>query len=305
MSAALSIQEETAMVRATKVIELTVRGDGIAVLTIDDPREPVNTVTRELGEELAEIVARVENDGAIKGAVIASAKKDFVVGANIDMLKAVKLASDAEAMGRGMAELLGKIASLKKPFVAAVHGVALGGGFEIALACSAIVLSDDPSTGVGLPEVQLGLIPAANGMLRVADRAGLQVALDLALTGRRVRARRAKKLGLVDEVCPAAVLLEVACARALELARARSSDAPAKKPAPRATCARTISPLPRSRTTPSAARSSSRRRAKRPGRRPTATTRRPSGSSTCSSATGRKASPPQQRSRRNHSASSS
>ncbi|MGO8998522.1 MAG: fatty acid oxidation complex subunit alpha FadJ [Polyangiaceae bacterium] len=206
------------MVHATRVIDLAVRGDGIAVLTVNDPREPVNTLTRELAEELAAAVERIERETAIKGAVIASAKKDFVVGANIDMLKAVKLASDAEAMGRSMGELLGKIADLKKPFVAAVHGAALGGGFEIALACDAIVLSDDPSTGVGLPEVQLGLIPAANGTLRIVDRAGLKVALDLALTGRRVRAVKAKKLGLVDEVCPAALLLEVACARALALA---------------------------------------------------------------------------------------
>ena len=211
-------REEAAMVHATRVIDLAVRGDGIAVLTVNDPREPVNTLTRELAEELAAAVERIERETAIKGAVIASAKKDFVVGANIDMLKAVKLASDAEAMGRSMGELLGKIADLKKPFVAAVHGAALGGGFEIALACDAIVLSDDPSTGVGLPEVQLGLIPAANGTLRIVDRAGLKVALDLALTGRRVRAVKAKKLGLVDEVCPAALLLEVACARALALA---------------------------------------------------------------------------------------
>jgi 3-hydroxyacyl-CoA dehydrogenase/enoyl-CoA hydratase/3-hydroxybutyryl-CoA epimerase len=140
------------------------------------------------------------------------------------LLKGVKLASDAEAMGRGVAELLGRVASLKKPFVAAVHGVALGGGFEIALACHAIVLSDDPSSGVGLPEVQLGLIAAANGMLRIVDRAGLQVALDLALTGRRVRPARAKKLGLVDEVCPPAILLDVACARALELAGQRGVE---------------------------------------------------------------------------------
>jgi 3-hydroxyacyl-CoA dehydrogenase/enoyl-CoA hydratase/3-hydroxybutyryl-CoA epimerase len=218
MSAAVA-HDVVAIVRATKVLGLAVRADGIAVVTVDDPREPVNTVTPELGEELAALVERVADDAAIKGVVLASAKKDFIVGANIDLLKGVRLASDAEAMGRGMAALLGKIASLKKPFVAAVHGVALGGGFEIALACDAIVLSDDPSTGVGLPEVQLGLIPAANGMLRVADRAGLQVALDLALTGRRLRPARAKKLGLGDEVCPPAILLEVACARALELAR--------------------------------------------------------------------------------------
>jgi 3-hydroxyacyl-CoA dehydrogenase / enoyl-CoA hydratase / 3-hydroxybutyryl-CoA epimerase len=210
-------EEDTAVVRATRVIELVVRGTGIAVLVVNDPREPVNTVTRDLAEELARLVDRIETDSAIKGAVIASAKKDFIVGANIDMLKAVKLASDAEAMGRGMAALLQKVASRKKPFVAAVHGAALGGGFEIALACDAIVASDDESTGVGLPEVQLGLIPAANGMLRLVDRAGFRVALDLSLTGRRVRALEAKRRGLVDEVCPAAVMVEVACARALEL----------------------------------------------------------------------------------------
>ena len=228
MSAAVATPE-VAMVRATRILELAVRGDGIAVVTVNDPYEPVNTVTVELGEELAAVVERVEGDPAIKGAVIVSAKKDFVVGANIDMLKGVKLASEAEAMGRSMAQLLGRVAALKKPFVAAIHGVALGGGFEIALACDAIFLSDDPTTGVGLPEVQLGLIPAANGMLRVADRAGLQVALDLALTGRRVRGAKAKKLGLADEVCPAPVLLEVACARALELARQAGQPGAEKK----------------------------------------------------------------------------
>ncbi len=210
-----------AVVRATKVIDMVVRGDGIAVLTIDDPREPVNTLTREFGEQLLELVERVANDPAIKGAVIASAKKDFVVGANIDMLQSVKLATDAETMAKTVAGGLVRLATLNKPFVAAVHGAALGGGFEIALACHAIVASDDASTGVGLPEVMLGLIPAANGMLRVCDRAGLQVALDLALTGKRVRAKKAMKLGLVDEVCPSPVLLEVACARALDLARSQ------------------------------------------------------------------------------------
>jgi 3-hydroxyacyl-CoA dehydrogenase/enoyl-CoA hydratase/3-hydroxybutyryl-CoA epimerase len=219
VSAAVA-NDVVAMVHATKVIDLAVRGDGIAVLTVNDPREPVNTVTRELGAELTEHVERIEKDDAIKGAVIVSAKKDFVVGANIDLLKAVRLASDAEAMSRTVAQLLARIASSKKPYVAAVHGAALGGGFELALACHATVASDDPSTGVGLPEVQLGLLPAANGMMRVVERAGVQVALDLALTGRRVRAVKAKKMGLVDEVCPAPLLVGVACARATALAGA-------------------------------------------------------------------------------------
>jgi 3-hydroxyacyl-CoA dehydrogenase/enoyl-CoA hydratase/3-hydroxybutyryl-CoA epimerase len=236
MSAATvgSSGEGGALVRVTDVVGLFVRGDGIAVLTLNDPREPVNTVAPELGEQLLAHVERVAADPAIKGAVIASAKKDFIVGANIRLLQGVKLATDAEEMAKVIAQGLVRLAALKKPFVAAVNGAALGGGFEIALACHAIVASDDPSTGVGLPEVQLGLIPAANGMLRVCERAGLQVALDLALTGKRVRSRKALKLGLVDEVCPAPVLLEAACARALELAQ---HPAKAKRKADLATTA--------------------------------------------------------------------
>jgi 3-hydroxyacyl-CoA dehydrogenase/enoyl-CoA hydratase/3-hydroxybutyryl-CoA epimerase len=214
-----------AIVRATQVTKIEVRGDGVAVITIDDPREPVNTVTRELGEELFAHVEYVAADPAVKGAVLTSAKKDFVVGANIDLLRAVKLAGDAEEMARAFAKGLVRLGTLGKPFVAAVHGAALGGGYELALACRAIVASDDPSTGVGLPEVQLGLIAAANGMMRIADRAGLQTALDLALTGRRVRAARAKKMGLVDEVCPAPLLVEVACARVKELAAGGAAKA--------------------------------------------------------------------------------
>jgi 3-hydroxyacyl-CoA dehydrogenase/enoyl-CoA hydratase/3-hydroxybutyryl-CoA epimerase len=219
VNAAAAERAEGAVVRATTMIDLAVRGDGIAVLTVNDPLEPVNTLTREFAEELVEKVDRVGSDPAIKGVVLASGKKDFIVGANIDMLKAVRLASDAEAMARGMAGALAKIATLGKPFVAAVHGAALGGGYEVALACNAIVVSDDPTSVVGLPEVQLGLIAAANGMLRIATRSGLKVAIELGLTGKRVRARKAKKLGLVDEVCPSPLLIDVACARALDLAQ--------------------------------------------------------------------------------------
>jgi len=100
------------MVRATKLTGIAVRGDGIAVVTVNDPRESVNTVTRQLGEELTALVERIEADAAIKGVVLASAKKDFIVGANIDMLKAVRLASDAEAMARGMAQMLAKVAAM-------------------------------------------------------------------------------------------------------------------------------------------------------------------------------------------------
>jgi 3-hydroxyacyl-CoA dehydrogenase / enoyl-CoA hydratase / 3-hydroxybutyryl-CoA epimerase len=193
------------------IVQVDVRPDGVALVTINDRRAPLNTITPELGVELRAAIQRIETDAAIRGAVIVSGKEDsFIVGANIDMLKAIKFASEAEKMAKELASELGRLRTLNKPIVAAVNGQALGGGFELALACKAIVLSDDKKTAVGLPEVQLGLLPGANGLLRIAERAGLQVALDLGLTGKNVRPAKAKKLGLCEEVCAPAVLIEAA-----------------------------------------------------------------------------------------------
>jgi 3-hydroxyacyl-CoA dehydrogenase/enoyl-CoA hydratase/3-hydroxybutyryl-CoA epimerase len=193
------------------IVDVSVRSDGVAVLTINDRKAPFNTITRELGAELASAVARIESDASIVGAILVSGKEDsFVVGANIDMLKTIKFASDAEKMSRELVKELDRLRLLPKPTVAAVNGQALGGGFELALACKAIVLSDDKKTAVGLPEVQLGLLPGANGLLRVAERAGLQVALDLGLTGKNVRPSKAKRIGLCEEVCAPAVLIQAA-----------------------------------------------------------------------------------------------
>src|SRR5207237_7329914 len=98
------------------------------------------------------------------------------------------------------------------------HGPALGGGFELALACTATVASDDKKTILGLPEVKLGLMPAANGLIRVAERAGLRVAIDVGLTGRNLKPKKARALGLVDEVVDTPIVLDAACALALRLA---------------------------------------------------------------------------------------
>ena len=196
-------------------VHLEVREDGIAVIWLDDPSAPVNTITDAFGAELDRVVQRAHDDASIVAVVLASKKKDFIVGANIDLLSALPSPTAATALSKQLAASLQRLRA--KPTVAAVHGQALGGGFEIALACSAIVASDDPKTGVGFPEVQLGLLPGANGLLRASDRVGLAGALDLGLTGRTVRAKKAKAMGLVDEVCPEAVLLQVAMKRAREL----------------------------------------------------------------------------------------
>jgi 3-hydroxyacyl-CoA dehydrogenase/enoyl-CoA hydratase/3-hydroxybutyryl-CoA epimerase len=111
-----------------------------------------------------------------------------------------------------------KLVDCPKPVVAAVHGAALGGGFEIALACDARVLSDDRKTVLGLPEVQLGVLPGINGLQRLAALIGLQGAMDYGLTGKNMRAAKARALGVADDVVPAPILREVAAALALTLA---------------------------------------------------------------------------------------
>ncbi len=205
--------------QSTGALRLDVRSDGVGVLTFDVPGESVNTLQASFATEFTEIVDRIEHDASVRAVVLISGKPDsFVVGANIDMLKAVRTASDAEGISRQGHNTMNRIAESKKPFVAAVHGSALGGGFELALACHARVCTDDKKTTFGLPEIQLGLIPGANGLQRLAQIVGYQVALDHGLTGKNLRASKAKALGVVDEVVPQPLLLEVACTHARKLA---------------------------------------------------------------------------------------
>ncbi|MGE3633307.1 MAG: fatty acid oxidation complex subunit alpha FadJ, partial [Sandaracinaceae bacterium] len=117
-----------------------------------------------------------------------------------------------------------RLANLEKPVVAAIHGVALGGGLEVALACHGRVASDDPRTKLGLPECQLGLLPGAGGTQRLPALVDIQTALDMLLTGKQVDARKAKKIGLVDEVVAAPILIDVAAERALALVGERKSS---------------------------------------------------------------------------------
>lgn len=211
---------------ASRSLMLEVRADGIALLTYDTPNESVNALVPSSSQELVEILDRVDRDEAIRAVVLASGKADsFVVGADVEMLKACRTAADAEALSRAGQEAFRRLAKSDKPFVAAVHGAALGGGFELALACHARVCSDDAKTLFGLPEIQLGLIPGANGLLRLADHVGLRVALDHGLTGKTIRARKAKSMGLVTEVVPKALLLRAAIAVAERALSDRSSRA--------------------------------------------------------------------------------
>lgn len=200
-------------------LALTLRTDGVAVVTYDVPGEAVNTLKASFAGDFEKVFAEVERNPAIQAAVLVSGKKDgFIAGADVGMLQKAETASDAEAICRAGHAALAKLVALSKPVVAAVNGAALGGGFEVALACHGRVLTDDKKTALGLPEVQLGLLPGLNGLLRLAEKIGLQGALDYGLTGKNMRAAKAKALGVADEVVPATILVDVAARLALKLA---------------------------------------------------------------------------------------
>jgi 3-hydroxyacyl-CoA dehydrogenase/enoyl-CoA hydratase/3-hydroxybutyryl-CoA epimerase len=196
--------------------------DGVLVLTLDVPGEKVNTLGRALVSEFEALLADVERDPAVRAVVLRSGKPDsFVAGADIKDFTRIRSAEEGEALSRAAHAIFDRLERCRVPVVAAIHGTCLGGGTELALACRYRVASDDPRTGLGLPEVMLGLVPGAGGTQRLPRLVGLATALDLVLTGRTLRATRAWKAGLVDEVCPAPVLLDVARRAALGLAEGR------------------------------------------------------------------------------------
>ena len=206
-----------------------VRGD-VAVVTFDLPGESVNTLSPAVGSEFVEELERLGKDESVRGIVFTSAKQDFVVGADVGWLGSLRTASDGERASREGQHGFDRLAFFRKPVVAAIHGACLGGGLEWALACRGRVASDASRTQLGLPEVQLGLLPGAGGTQRLPKLIGLQAALDLILTGKPVRAAKARKLGLVDDVVPPSILVDVAVERARALAAGDGGSSPHRSP---------------------------------------------------------------------------
>ncbi|MGH9368409.1 MAG: 3-hydroxyacyl-CoA dehydrogenase NAD-binding domain-containing protein [Thermoanaerobaculia bacterium] len=186
-------------------------GDGgLGTVTFDLPGEKVNKFSREVFTELAELLVRVSREPRLRGLLLRSGKPDvFVAGADIKEFAQIGPEEARRGVERGQA-IFEQLASLPVPTVAAIHGVCLGGGTELALACDFRVMSDAPKSRIGLPEVRLGIFPAWGGCTRLPKLVGLQAALDLILTGRQLDARRASKIGLVDEAVPAAIFEEFA-----------------------------------------------------------------------------------------------
>ncbi|WP_428268758.1 fatty acid oxidation complex subunit alpha FadJ [Haliangium sp.] len=207
-------------------LQIELRDDGVAVVTVDVPDQPVNTLGDAVAEDLKRMRGLLVEDQRVRAAVIISGKPDnFIAGADIKMFERITTMDDAVAMSREGQEGFRLLAEGRIPVVAAIHGSCLGGGLELALACHARVATDHRKTKLGLPEVQLGLIPGAGGTQRLPRLIGLQAALDMILTGKQIPATRAKSLGLVDEVVPVPVLAEAAIRCALRLADEREAEA--------------------------------------------------------------------------------
>ena len=214
-----------------RALHLTIT-DGIAEIVFDLPGESVNKISGSVKDEFLALFEQLERDASVRGAILISGKPDsFIAGADIDEFLRWTTPEQAEQASRDGHALLEKLERLRVPVVAAIHGACLGGGLEAVLACAYRIATDHPKTILALPEVQLGIFPGAGGTQRLPRTVGLQAALDMILTGKNVRARKAAQSGLVHELVHPAILRTIALQRAREIAdgvRARNPDARAR-----------------------------------------------------------------------------
>ena len=198
------------------VIRCEVDADGIALLTIDYPGKTMNVIDQAFIDSLQRGIDRVAGDAAIKGAIVTSGKEAFVAGADLLVMEA-NLDQTADDPVEVLFEKYGSLSrafrrleTCGKPVVAAINGAAMGGGFELALACHHRVLADKPTAAVGLPEVQVGLLPGAGGTQRLPRLVGIQASMPYLMEGKHASPQQAQKAGLVHELAAPDELLTVA-----------------------------------------------------------------------------------------------
>jgi len=191
---------------------------GIAHLVMDDPERKVNVIDVAAIEQLEAAMTELEGRADLAGVVLRSGKRgSFIAGADVNMIAAITDRERVLAIVRRAHAAFGRLAALACPTVAAIDGVCLGGGTELALACDSRIASEEPHTQIGLPEVMLGIFPAFGGTTRLPRLVGLSAALDLILTSRALDGRRAERMGLVARAVPAAWLIEHAHRRIEQL----------------------------------------------------------------------------------------
>jgi 3-hydroxyacyl-CoA dehydrogenase / enoyl-CoA hydratase / 3-hydroxybutyryl-CoA epimerase len=218
---------------AGAMIRREIGADGICVLTFDRPESGANIFDAATMDSLREQLDAIEQDAAIKGVIVISAKKSiFIAGADLKTL--LRQAQTGEMRGfiaEGQ-KVFNRLAALKVPTVAAIHGACAGGGYEITLACDYRLASDDPATKIGLPETTLGLVPAWGGATRLPRLIGASAAAEVILKGKLYGAAEALKLGLVDEVVPKEQILESARQKLVAGKRQMEGGAPATPASP-------------------------------------------------------------------------
>jgi len=209
---------------AFKNFKLETDADGIVLVTWDTPGRSMNVLDETSATELEEIVKQTTADAAVKGVVITSSKEALCAGADLSMLEGMahQYADLLKAKGeeaanqmlfdqsRRFSAVFRNIETSGKPWVAAINGLALGGGFELTLACHYRVAADNPKTRLGLPEVKVGLFPGAGGTQRVPRIVSPQDAMQLLLKGEAINLTRAKALNLIHAIVPAADMITAA-----------------------------------------------------------------------------------------------
>ncbi|XP_061890499.1 hydroxyacyl-CoA dehydrogenase trifunctional multienzyme complex subunit alpha a [Entelurus aequoreus] len=175
--------------------------DDVAVIRLNDPASKVNTLSVQMQSELKEVMGEIWSNGAVKSAVLISSKPGcFIAGADINMIQACKSSEEVSRLSQEGQKMFEKIEKSPIPVVAAINGSCLGGGLEFAIACQYRIATKSHKTILGTPEVMLGLLPGAGGTQRLPKMVGLPGAFDMMLTGRNIRADKAKKMGLVHQL---------------------------------------------------------------------------------------------------------
>jgi len=210
------------------MIRREIGNDQICVLTFDRAESGANIFDDATLDELNEHLDFIENDAALRGLIIASAKKSiFIAGADLKTLLQQAQSGEMRAFIAKGQKIFNRLADLKIPTVAAIHGASAGGGYEVTLACDYRIATDDPTTRIGLPETTLGLIPAWGGCTRLPRLIGAQRAAEVILKGKLYSAQEASKLGLIDEIAPRDQLID----RAREKLRAGKREVEGRAPA--------------------------------------------------------------------------
>ncbi len=192
-------------------VNVRIREDGIAVLTFDLPGEKVNKLTSAVMESFSQAVNDLAANHEVRAIIINSAKEGiFIAGADIREIEGISEPHHGEELARRGQIILDRLESLPIPVIAAIDGVCLGGGMELALACHYRIVTDHPKTVLGQPEVKLGIIPGFGGTQRLPRLIGIQKGLGYILTGKSIYPKKAKKLGLADDVVPREILMDTA-----------------------------------------------------------------------------------------------